>query len=73
MPNKQHAHALRASAVIECLGEGGTLSLEGRGAAGGQVGLVVIYSTRQDITHFKVNFLPVWLHPSVMPLTEWKA
>lgn len=35
MLNEQRAHALRASAVIECLGEGGTLSLEGRGAAGG--------------------------------------
>lgn len=34
-PNEQRAHVLRAPAVIECLGEGGTLSLEGRGAAGG--------------------------------------
>lgn len=33
----------------------------------------MIYSAVWVITHFKLNFLPVWLHPSVMPLTEWKA
>lgn len=35
MPNEQCAPAPRASTVIESLGEGGTLSLEGRGAAEG--------------------------------------
>lgn len=30
----------------------------------------MIYSAQQVITDFKLNFLPLWLHPSIMPLTE---